>query len=176
MALLFTFSILHNSKICCIQCNSSQGKKLSQLTPHWSIFSFSNWGIWLLTQTCRCVFTRLCQCHLELEGDRRLSSFYFDHFFSSKRFDHITKDANVFHLKSSNSCRLNYFPTSTLLTHTSHHHGRPIASHQFLTCKYGRPSTNGRLWTYIDFHSNFKPIWCLVTSSFSFIWFLCTIP
>jgi len=44
-------------------------------------------------------FTQLCQCHLELEGDKRSSFFYLGHFFSSKSFDHITKDASVFHFK-----------------------------------------------------------------------------
>jgi hypothetical protein len=94
----FTFSILHNSKICCIRCTSSQGKKLLQLTPHWSILPLNNRGIWLFTQTCRCVFKWMCQCHLELEGDKRLSSFYLGHFSSSKNFENIIKDASIFHL------------------------------------------------------------------------------
>jgi hypothetical protein len=106
--------------------------------------SLSNWNIWLLTQTCRCAFTQLCQCHLELEGPRRPSSFYLGHFFFSKSFNHITKDASVFHLKSSGSYRLSYFPTSTPSRRTSHHHKRYIASHWFLTYKYGRPTMSGR--------------------------------
>jgi hypothetical protein len=32
--------------------------------------------IWLFIQTCRCVFTWLCQCHLEHERDKKPSSFY----------------------------------------------------------------------------------------------------
>jgi hypothetical protein len=56
----FTSLILQNSRICCIGCSSSQGKELSQLTPHCSIPPLSNWSIWFLTQTCRCVFTRMC--------------------------------------------------------------------------------------------------------------------
>jgi hypothetical protein len=127
---------LCNSRICCLKCSSSQGKDLLQLTTHWSIPPLNNWSIWLLTQTCRCVFTRLCQCHLELEGDIRPSSFYLGHFFSSKFFDHIIKDASVFHLKSCDNYKLSYFPTSTSSRHTSHHHGRSIASHHFLTCKW----------------------------------------
>jgi hypothetical protein len=172
---IFISPILHNSKICCIEHSSNQGKELSQLMPHWSIPHISNWDIWLLTQTCWCVFTRLCQCYLELEGDRRPSSFYLGHFFSSKSFDHIIKDVNVFHLVLGDSCNLHYFPTSTPSKHTSHHHGWPIVSHWFLTCKYGQPSTSSWLWTYIDFHSNFKPTWHLVTSPFSFILLLCNI-
>jgi hypothetical protein len=113
----------------------------------------------LLTQTCWCVYTQLCQCHLELEGDKKLSSSYLDHFSSLKSFNHITKDANVFHLKSGNSCWLSYIPTFTTLKHTSHHHGQFIASHQFLTSEYGRPFTSGRLWTSINFHNNFEPTW-----------------
>ncbi len=138
-------------------------------TP-WSIPPFSNWSIWLLTQTCQCVFTWLCQCHLELEGDKRLSSFYFGHCFLSKSFDHIIKDASLFHLKSSSSHKLNYFPTSTPSRHTFQHHGWSIASHQSLTYKYGRPSTSGRLWTWKDFHNYFEPTWCPVTFPFSFIY------
>ncbi len=48
----FISLILWNSNFCCLWCSSSQGKKLLQLTPHWSILPFNNWGIWLLTQTC----------------------------------------------------------------------------------------------------------------------------
>ncbi len=94
----FIFLILQNSKISYLRCSSSPKKKLSQPTPHWLIPPLYNWGIWLLTQTCSCVFTRLCQCHLELERARKLSSFYLGHFSLSKSFDHITKDASVLHL------------------------------------------------------------------------------
>ncbi len=128
--------LVDKSTLCyCLRCSSSQGKELSQPTPHWSIPPISNWGIWLFTQTCRCVFTQLCQCHLELQGDKRPSSFYLGHFFSSKSLDHITKDANFFHFKSSDSPRLSYFLTSTPSKQTSHHQCRSIASHRFLTYK-----------------------------------------
>jgi hypothetical protein len=170
----FTSLILHNSKICCLQCNSSQGKELSQPTPHWSIPPFNNWGIWLLTQTCQCVFTQSCQCHLELEKVKRPSSFYLGHFSLSKKFDHITKDANILHLKLGNNHRLNYFPTSTFSKHTSHHHDQSIASLRYLTYKYGWPTTSGRLWTWRDFHTHFELTWRLVTSPFSLILLLCT--
>jgi len=113
------------------------------VTPHSSILYLGNLSIWLFTQTCKCVFTCLCQCHLELERDIRLSSFYLGHFSSSESFDHITNDVNVFHLKSNDSYRLNYFLTFTPTKHTFHHHGWPIASCWFLTYKYGRPFTNG---------------------------------
>jgi hypothetical protein len=149
---------------------------LLQLTPHWSIPPFSNWGIWLFTQTCWCVFTRWCQYHLELEGDRRFSSFYLGHFFLSKSFDHITKDASIFHLKLGGSCRLNYFLTFTPSRHTSHHHSQSITICWFLTYKYGWPSIGSRLWTWRDFHSYFEPTWHLVTSPFFFILLLWTFP
>jgi hypothetical protein len=97
-------------------------EKTMQLTPHWSSHLFSNWGIWLLTETCRCAFTRLCQCHLEFKMVKRPSSFYLGHFFWSKIFNHITKDANILHLKSDSKCRLNYFLISTPSRHTSRHH------------------------------------------------------
>jgi hypothetical protein len=69
----FTSPILHNSRICYLRCGSNQKKELSQLTPHWSIPPFSNWSIWMSTQTSCCIFTQLCQCHLELERARRPS-------------------------------------------------------------------------------------------------------
>ncbi len=50
-------------------------------------------------------------------------------------FGGISKDSNVLHLKSSNSHKLSYFPTSALLGHTSHHHIQPSASNDFLTWK-----------------------------------------
>ncbi len=54
-------------------------------------------------------------------------------FLHQKRFNHIIKAANIFHLKSSTSHRLNYFSIFTPSKHTSHHHGQPIANCQFLT-------------------------------------------
>jgi hypothetical protein len=51
------FPILCNLRICCFKWNSRQGKELSQLIPQWLITPLSNWGMWLVTQTCRCVYT-----------------------------------------------------------------------------------------------------------------------
>ncbi len=123
-----------------------------------SIFctTLCTWGILLFTQTSWCVFTWLCQCHLELEGDRRPSFFYLCHISSSKSFDHITKDANIFHLKLGGNYWLSYSLTSTPSKHTSHHHGQFITSHWFLTYKYGWPSTSCRLWTWRDFITTLK--------------------
>jgi hypothetical protein len=48
--------------------NAAQAKKGAIATDTPLInSSISNWVIWLLTQTCWCVFTLLCQCHSELE-------------------------------------------------------------------------------------------------------------
>jgi len=130
----FTSLILCNSRIWCFQCGSSQKNELSWSSPHWSIRPFNNWSIWMFTKISRCVLTWLCQCHLELEMAKGLSSFCFGYFFSSKNFNHIAKIASIFHLKSSSSCKpISYFSTSTLLGHTSHHHGWPIVGDQFLT-------------------------------------------
>jgi hypothetical protein len=63
-----------------------------------------------------------------LKGTKGLHLAYLGHFFLSKSFNHITKDASVFHFKLGDSRRLSYFSTSTPSRHTSHHHGRPIAS------------------------------------------------
>jgi hypothetical protein len=61
------------------------------------------------------------------------SFFYFGYFFSSKNINDFAKDVNIFHFKSSNSPKPNYFPTATTLGHTSHHHNQFIAHNQFLT-------------------------------------------
>jgi hypothetical protein len=113
--------------------------------------------ILIITQTCWCVFTLLSQCHLELERVKRLSSFYLGHFSLSKSFNHIIKNTNVHHLnvESSNSCKLCYFPISTLSRYTSHHHDRSIASCWFLRYKYGQ------LITWKDFHTYFELTWCV---------------
>ncbi len=105
-----------------VQLNARKGTIVTHTPP----INSSPQGIWLFTQTCQ--FTRLCQCHLELEGDKRPSSFYLGHFFLSKNFDHITKDASILHLKLGDSCKLSYFPTSTPLKHTSHHHNQLFPS------------------------------------------------
>jgi hypothetical protein len=65
-----------------------------------------------------------------LKGDRTFIFLPLSLFFV-KFFDHITKDANIFHLKSGDSRRLSYFLTSTPSRHTSHHHNQPIARCQF---------------------------------------------
>jgi hypothetical protein len=162
--------------ICCLRCNSSQGNELLQLTPHWSIPSLNNCGIWLPTPTCWCVFIWLCQCHLDLEGDKRPSSSYLGHFSSSKSFDHITKDASVFHLKSGGNRRLSCFSPSTPSKHTSHHHDRSIASCRFLTHKYGQPSTCSQLWTWEIFTTILSQLYVLslllFLKKYSFIHFI----
>jgi hypothetical protein len=69
------------------------------------------------TQTGWCVFTRLCQCHLELERAKRPSYFYLGFFFLSKNFNHIIKGVNIFHLKLNIRCKLpNFHPLRTHLT------------------------------------------------------------
>jgi hypothetical protein len=66
-----------------------------------------------------------------LKGLESLHIFCLDYFSSLKDFNHITKDASIFHLKLGGGRKPNYFPTSTPLQHTSHHHGQPIASDRF---------------------------------------------
>ncbi len=63
---------------------------------------FSNWNIWMFTQTSWCVFTWLCECHLKLESDKGSSFFYLGYFSSSKNLNHITKNASILHLKLGN--------------------------------------------------------------------------
>jgi len=120
---IFTLLILCNSKICCLQSNSSQKKKLSQPTPHWSFPPFNNWSLWMSRQTSWCVFTWLCQCHVALQKAKRPSSFCLGYFFSSKNLNYITKDTSILHLKLGDSDRSSYFPTSTPSRCTPHHHG-----------------------------------------------------
>jgi hypothetical protein len=90
---------------------------------------------------------------LELEEDKRFSAFYLGHFSLSKSFNHITKDANMFHLKSSDSHKLCYFLTFTLSKHTSYHHNQPIASHWFLhvTLRNTPPITTTNLLQVVGF-------------------------
>jgi len=64
-----------------------------------------------------------------------VSSSCLGYFHSSKNFDHIAKDVNIFHLKLGYSQRLNYLSTATPLGHTSHHHNQPIVGDQFLTSR-----------------------------------------
>jgi hypothetical protein len=96
----------------------------------WSIFRLAIEVFGCLHKHVNCVFTQLCQCHLELEKVRRLS-FFTCHFFSSIFFYHIAKDVSIFHLKLGGSHKLSYFPTSTPSRHTSHPQNRSIASHWF---------------------------------------------
>jgi hypothetical protein len=124
---------LHNSRICCLWCGLKtyyNWHRIDQFLP-------LTIEVFVCLHKHANVFTRLCQCHLELEGDKRPLSFYLGHFFSSKSFDHTTKDANVFHFKLGDSHKLSYGLTSTFSRHISHQHNWFIASHQFLTCKYG---------------------------------------
>jgi hypothetical protein len=96
-------------------------------------------------------------------------SFYLGHFSLSNFFDNITKDANILHLKSGSSYKLNYFSTSTPSRHISNHNGQLIANHWFLIYKYCWPTTSGWLWTWKDFDTYFEPTWHPVTSPFSLI-------
>jgi hypothetical protein len=130
------FPNLTQFKDCCLQCDSNQRKELSWLTPQWSIFPFNNWNLWMFTQTSWCVFTQLCQCHLELERVLKPSFFCFGYFSFSKNFNYIARNANIFHLKSSGSGRPSYFLTSTPLRHTAHHHNRSTIGGRLLTWNF----------------------------------------
>jgi len=48
--------------------------------PHRSIPPLSSWGICMSTQVNICVFTQLCQCHLEFERIKGPSSFCLGYF------------------------------------------------------------------------------------------------
>ncbi len=48
--------------------------------------------------------------------------FCLGYFYTSKNLNYITKDATILHFKLSGNNRFNYFPTSTPLRHTPHHH------------------------------------------------------
>ncbi len=85
----FTFLVLCNSRICHLWHGSSQRKELLRLTPHWSILPFSNWNVYMSTQTCWCVFTQLCLYHLELERTRGPLFFCLGYFSLSKKFNHF---------------------------------------------------------------------------------------
>ncbi len=127
---------------------------------------------WISTQKGWHVFTRLCQCHLELERARRPSYFYHGYFHLSKSFNHITKDASTLCLKLGGSCRFSYFPTSTVSRHTSNHHGWPIASNWFLTW---RNTMDLGQYMQLVFYTNrlWHLLWAyLMSYNFSLILFL----
>ncbi len=143
---IFTSPILCNSRIYHLQCSSSQGKELSQPTPHWLIPPLSHVKYLVAyTNMPMCFYTIVSMHNLELEKVKGPSSFYLGHFFLSKIFHHITEDANILLPKLGGKCKLNYFPISTPSKHTSHHHDRSIVSCRFLTYIYGRPPIGGRL-------------------------------
>jgi len=107
--------------------------------------SYHNWHVdWFLLLLTIEIFSCLhkhvdvflydcVKCHLKFEKVKGLSFFFFDHFFLSKCLDHIIKDASIFHLKLSDSYMCDNFLIFTHLGHTSHHHGRSIPYHRFLT-------------------------------------------
>jgi hypothetical protein len=96
----FISSILCHPTICCFQCGSSQRTKLLQLTPCRLIPPLSNGSIWMSTLVGGCVFTQLCQCHLEFERIR-MPSFCLGYISSAKKFNHIAKAVGILHLKST---------------------------------------------------------------------------
>jgi hypothetical protein len=61
--------------------------------------------------------------------------FCFGYFYSSKKINHIVKNASILYLKSCGCPRPSHFLTSTHSGHTSHHHGRPTIGGWFLTWK-----------------------------------------
>ncbi len=123
----------------------------------------------------------MCQCHLKPEMVRRPSSFCFGYFFSTKKFNHITKNVSIFHLKLGDNCRPSYFLISTPLGHTSHHHDRPTHHHD-------RPIASGWFLTWRNMANLLQVVrfdmgrfWHLVWAnsmsckfSFSFFLFPCT--
>ncbi len=125
------------------------------------------------TQTSPCVFRQLCLCHLEPKMARKPPSFCFGfHFFSIKNLNHIAKNVSIFHLKSGDNYRPNYFSTSTSLRHTSHHHDRPIASGWFLTWRIWPTYTRRSIF---DMEKFWQLIWAnLMSCTFSFFLFPCT--
>lgn len=98
-----------------------------------------------LWPTSWCVFIWLCQCHLKLEKAKGSLSSCFD-YFRKKKFHHIVKDANIFHLKLGDSCTPNNFSTSTPPKHTSHHHSQPIVI-KFWMKKYNQSITSDQFLT-----------------------------
>jgi len=82
----------------------------------------------LSTQINWCIFTQLCQCHLELQKAREPFSLCIDCFSLSRILYYFAKDTSIFHLKSGNSNRPSYF------THPNHH-DRPITDGQLLRWK-----------------------------------------
>jgi hypothetical protein len=122
-----TSLILHNSKICCLQCNSNQRKEPLRSTRHWPIPPSSNWNIWMFTQIGQCVLTRVCQFYLESKRVRGSSPFCLDYFPLSKSFNYIAMDVSILHFKLGNNSKPSY-SISTFSRHIPHYHSWPITS------------------------------------------------
>ncbi len=159
----FTSSILHNLRICYLDATQTKER------------SYHNWH----------PTDQFLPLAIEVFGylHKHVDVFLHDYanaIWSLKRTKgpHLSKASITLQRMQVSSIlnRVSYFPTSTPSRHTSHCHGQSIASRQFLTCKYGKPSIGNRLWTCINFHSNFEPTWHLVTSPFFIILLLCTFP
>jgi hypothetical protein len=105
-------------------------------TPMINSSFFNNWDIWISTQIGWRAFTRLCQHHLELQMAKRPYPFCLGYFFTSKNFNYIEKEANIFHLKSGCNNRPSYFPTFTFSRRSPHCHDWPITSDGMLRWRF----------------------------------------
>jgi hypothetical protein len=86
-----------------VTSNVAQAKKRSYCDRH-----LADQFLPLTVELFGCVFTQLCQCHLEFERTKRPSSFYLDYFSLTKKFNHIAKAASILHLKLGGSHRPSY--------------------------------------------------------------------
>ncbi len=169
MAFLFISPILRNSKICCIGCSSIQEKEVSQST----LDQF----LPLPIEVFGCLHKHVdmflhiwAHAILNLKGTQGFHLSTLITFLRQKvsiilqrmEMSFILSRAIAIGLTTSWLSPLQDTPPIIMAN---------LASCWFLTCNYGRPSTNGRLWTYIDFHNNLEPTWHPIISSFSFILF-----
>ncbi len=105
-----------------------------------------------------------------LKGPKGSFSFCLGYFSLTKKFNHIAKVASILHLKSGDSCRPNYFLTSTPLGHISHLHTWLIASDWFLYEKIWSTSYKRSIF---DMDKFWHLVWVNLTScKFSLFFFL----
>ncbi len=121
--------------------------------------------------TCRCVFTWLCQCHLEFERAKGLHHSTLVIFLCKKLLITLQRMQVSSILSQTIAVSLST-PQLPPLQDTL-----PITSVDLLQADdfwHINMADLPQLWTWRDFHNYFEPTWWPITSPFSFILLLCT--
>jgi len=109
--------ILRNSRIYYLWCDSSQENNYCNWHPTNQFLSLTIEIFGRLHKQAN-VFYMIMPMSFGAWKGQRVLFFCLGCFYLSKQFNHITKDENIFHLKSSSSNRPSYFPTFSPSKHT----------------------------------------------------------